>query len=122
MILSFQEPNGELHPVTFLSRTFTLAKLDYDVHDKELLAIYEAFKAWGHYCEGSTFSIDVITDHKNLEYFLTMKCSPGGKLIGLSTFVLLTWLSGFGLVNLEPNPMHLLLIWTSTLRWRKTLW
>ena len=44
-ILSLQEPNGELHPVTFLSWTFTSAKLNYDVHYKELLAIYEAFKA-----------------------------------------------------------------------------
>ena len=72
-ILSLQKPNGELYPVTFLSQTFTLAKLNYDVHDKELLAIYEAFKVWHHYLEGSTFPIDVITDHKNLEYFSTTK-------------------------------------------------
>ena len=72
-ILLIQEPNCELHPITFLSRTFTLAKLNYDVHDKELLAIYEAFQAWHHYLEGSTFPIDVVTDHKNLEYFLTTK-------------------------------------------------
>ena len=51
----------------------TLAELNYDVHDKELLAIYEAFKVWHHYLEGSTFPIDVVTDHKNLGYFLTMK-------------------------------------------------
>ena len=72
-ILSLQEPNGELHSVTFLSQTFTSTKLNYDVHDKKLLAIYEAFKAWHHYLEGSTFPIDVITVHKNLEYFLTTK-------------------------------------------------
>ena len=73
VILSLQEPNGELHPVTFLSRTFTLAELNYDVHNKELLAIYEAFNAWHHYLKGSTFPINVVTDHKNLEYFLTTK-------------------------------------------------
>ena len=73
VILSIQEPNGELHPITFLSRTFTPAELNYDVHDKELLAIFEAFKAWCHYLEGSTFPVDVITDHKNLEYFSTTK-------------------------------------------------
>ena len=72
-IFSLQESNGELHPVTFLSQTFTSAELNYDVHDKELLAIYEAFKAWHHYLEGSTFPIDVVTDHKNLEYFSTTK-------------------------------------------------
>jgi RNase H-like domain found in reverse transcriptase len=46
-----------------------LQELNYDVHDKELLAIFEAFKIWRHYLEGPTYPIDVITDHKNLEYF-----------------------------------------------------
>ena len=52
VILSLQQPNGELHSVTFLSWTFNSAKLNHDVHNKEL-AIYKAFKAWHHYLEGS---------------------------------------------------------------------
>ena len=48
--------------------------------------------------------------------FQLQKCSLSDKLVGLSTFVLLTWLSGFGLVNSEPNLMHLLVVWTSTLK------
>ena len=48
-------------------------ELNYDVHDKELLAIFEAFKSWHHYLEGTPVPIDVITDHKNLEYFSTTK-------------------------------------------------
>ena len=55
------------------SRTFTPPELNYDVHDKELLAIYEAFRVWRHYLEGSALPIDVITDHKNLTYFSTTK-------------------------------------------------
>jgi RNase H-like domain found in reverse transcriptase len=35
------------------------------------MAIYEAFKAWQHYLEGTEVPIDVVTDHKNLEYFCT---------------------------------------------------
>ena len=38
-----------------------------------LLAIFDAFKIWWHYLEGSTFPIDVVTDHKNLKYFSTTK-------------------------------------------------
>ena len=72
-ILSITEPDGEIHPVAFLSRTFTATELNYDVHDKELLAIFEAFKAWRHYLEGSGTPIDVVTDHKNLVYFSTTK-------------------------------------------------
>ena len=46
-------------------------ELNYDVHDKELLAIFEAFKSWHHYLEGTPTPINVITDHKNLKYFST---------------------------------------------------
>jgi RNase H-like domain found in reverse transcriptase len=70
-ILSLFDEEGILHPVAFHSRTFTGAELNYDVHDKELLAIFEAFQRWGHYLEGSGSPIDVVTDHKNLEYFAT---------------------------------------------------
>jgi RNase H-like domain found in reverse transcriptase len=70
-ILSQVESNGEIHPVTYLSQTFSDTKLNYDTHDKELMAIYEAFKAWRHYHEGTKVLIDVVTDHKNLEYFCT---------------------------------------------------
>ena len=72
-ILSVQESNGDVHPIAFHSRTFSTTELNYDVHNKELLAIFDAFKVWQHYLEGSTFPIDVVTDHKNLKYFLTTK-------------------------------------------------
>ena len=49
------------------------AELNYDTHDKELLAIFDAFKQWRHYLEGPEFPVDVVTDHKNLEYFATSK-------------------------------------------------
>jgi len=51
----------------------TVPELNYDTHNKELLAIYEAFQGWRHYLEGSGTPIDVVTDHKNLEYFCTTK-------------------------------------------------
>ena len=42
-------------------------------YDKELLAIHEAFRSWHHYLEGSATPVDIVTDHKNLEYFATTK-------------------------------------------------
>ena len=50
-----------------------MAELNYDMHDKELLAIFEAFKIWQHYLEGLAYSIKVVIDHKNLEYFFITK-------------------------------------------------
>jgi len=72
-ILSIMTKNNEIHPVAFHSRTFSAPELNYNVHNKELLAIFEAFKIWRHYLERSALPIDVVTDHKNLEYFLTTK-------------------------------------------------
>jgi RNase H-like domain found in reverse transcriptase len=40
------ESNREIHLVTYLSWTFSDTELNYDTHNKELMAIYEAFKAW----------------------------------------------------------------------------
>ena len=45
-ILSVVNKDNKVHLVAFHSRTFTVAELNYDTHDKELLAIFEAFKIW----------------------------------------------------------------------------
>ena len=43
-ILSIVNKENEVHPVAFYSYTFTVAELNYDIHNKKLLAIFEAFK------------------------------------------------------------------------------
>jgi len=72
-ILSIMTKDNEIYPVAFYSRTFSTLELNYNIHNKELLAIFKAFKIWQHYLEGSASLIDIITDHKNLEYFSTTK-------------------------------------------------
>ena len=49
------------------------AELNYEIYDKELLAIFKAFQQWRNYLEGSTHAMLVLSDHKNLEYFATTK-------------------------------------------------
>jgi len=61
------------HPVAFHSRKLALAERNYDIHNKELLAIVVAFMEWRHYLEGTEKPVTVYTDHQNLQYFLTMK-------------------------------------------------
>ena len=75
-ILSTYPDNGpDLHLIAFsgYSQTLSGAELNYDFHDKELLTIYEAFQTWRHYLEGTPETIQVVTDHKNLEYFSTVR-------------------------------------------------
>ena len=43
-IFSIVNEENKVHPVAFHFCTFTVAELNYDTHDKELLAIFEAFK------------------------------------------------------------------------------
>ena len=63
----------EIHPIAFHSRIFNNAELNYDIHDKELLAIFEAFKKWRHYLEEMPSLVEVFTNHKNLIYFCDSK-------------------------------------------------
>jgi hypothetical protein len=69
----FQKQNGRLHPVAFHSRKMEPVERNYDIHDKELLAVVEVFKHWRPYCHGARFPILVLTDHQNLRYFTTSK-------------------------------------------------
>jgi len=72
-ILSIVNEENEVYPVAFHFCTFTVTELNYDTHDKELIAIFEALKIWQHYLEGPAYPIDVVIDYKNLEYFSTTK-------------------------------------------------
>ena len=72
-ILFIVNENNEDHPVVFHSCTFTAVELNYNTHNKKLLAIFEAFKIWRHYLEDLAYPINIVTDHKNLEYFSTTK-------------------------------------------------
>jgi len=72
-VLSQRDNEGRLHPVAFHSRKFQPAEINYEIHDKELLAVVDAFKHWRRYSEGAAHQIQVFSDHQNLEYFTTTK-------------------------------------------------
>src|SRR5712672_4350417 len=46
-------------------------ELNYDIHDKELLAIIHALEAFCHYLQGHPDPFEVWSDHNNLAYFRT---------------------------------------------------
>ena len=72
-VLSQQGEDGKWHPVAFLSKSFNEVERNYDIYDKEMLAIIRALEEWRHYLEGTRHTIEIWTDHKNLEYFKTAK-------------------------------------------------
>jgi len=72
-ILSQYDKNDVLHPVAYFSKKHNPAECNYEIYDKELMAIVRAFEEWRPELEGSPTPIEMITDHKNLEYFMSTK-------------------------------------------------
>jgi len=72
-IFSQYSDNGILHPVAYFLKKHLLAECNYEIYDKELIAIIRAFKEWRPHLESAKGVIEVLSDHKNLEYFTTMK-------------------------------------------------
>ncbi len=72
-ILSVTTQDNNIQLVAFFSCSLQGVEKNYDTHDKELLAMFEAFKNWQHFLEGSAEVIDMVTNHKNLEYFTSSK-------------------------------------------------
>lgn len=71
-VLSQEDGKGILHPVAFMSKKFDPAECNYEIYDKELLAIVRSFECWEAELK-SSIDISVLTDHRNLEYFMTTK-------------------------------------------------
>ncbi|KAK3545982.1 hypothetical protein QTP70_018649 [Hemibagrus guttatus] len=68
-VLSQRHGNpGKVHPCAFYSRKLTTAEVNYDVGNRELLAIKAALDEWRHWLEGARHPFQVLTDHRNLEY------------------------------------------------------
>ena len=72
-ILSQQYQDGKWRPVAHRSKTMSDAECNYDIHDKELLAIVQAFHEWKRYTGGNPKPIRVLTDHTNLVTFIKTK-------------------------------------------------
>jgi RNase H-like domain found in reverse transcriptase len=68
-VLSQLQDDGKWHLVGFLSKSLSEAERNYDIYDKELMAVIQALEAWRHYLEGSPHTIEILTDHQNLQYF-----------------------------------------------------
>ena len=72
-IISQPDDQGRLRPLVFYSKKLGPAECNYQIYEKELLAIVTALKEWRQYVEGNKKTVKVITDHRNLEYFQTAK-------------------------------------------------
>lgn len=76
-ILSQHDGVGLMHPVAFCCNTNSTAECNQAIYDKELLAMIRAFEKWRPNLEGAPHPIQILSDHKDLECFMTTKLFNG---------------------------------------------
>ena len=57
------------HPIAYFSKSLLSAEHNYDIYDRELLAIIYAIKAFCHLLLGAHHKFLIRSDHENLKYF-----------------------------------------------------
>jgi len=69
-VLSMKCSDEMWRPVTFISKSLSNTERNYEIYDKEMLAVIRCLEAWRHFLEGAAIKFKIWTDHKNLEYFI----------------------------------------------------
>jgi len=59
--------------VVFLSKSLNEMERNYEIHNKEMLAIIRELEAWRHLLKGVQFKFEIWTDYENLEYFMKVQ-------------------------------------------------
>ncbi len=59
----------KLHPIAYYSTTFTPTEQNYDIYERELLAIMKALTHWQHYLGWTKTPFTILTNHTNLQYW-----------------------------------------------------
>src|SRR5258708_1887096 len=68
-VLSQVQADGMHQPIAFMSKGFSDAECNYQIHNKEMLAIMHALDKWCHFLEDMTEKFEILMDHCNLTYF-----------------------------------------------------
>ena len=88
-VLSMECEDGLWRLVAFLSKSLNETERNYEIYDKEMLAIIRGLENWRHLLEGTHFKFEIWTDYKNLEYFMKaqkLNCRQAQWALYLSRF------------------------------------
>ena len=85
-VMSQYDADGIQNSVAFFSKTHLPAECNYEIYDKELMAIFRCFEEWRAELESSPYPIKVLSDYKNLEYFITTNYSAAASRPGPSSY------------------------------------
>ena len=66
-----QQEDQLWRPVAFRSSSMNDAERNYEIYDREMLAVILALKDWRHFLEGAHNPFTIVTDHSNLQFWRT---------------------------------------------------
>ena len=69
-VLSIKCSDNLWRLVAFISKSLSDIERNYEIYNKEILAIVRCLEAWRHFLEETVVKFEIWTDHKNLEYFM----------------------------------------------------
>ena len=100
-VLSQYGDDAKLHLVASFSQKHPPQEINYEIYDKELLAIIKTFEEWRPMLEGAGLPIKILTDHQNLQYFMTTKQlsrrqARWSEYLSRFNFVIQFWLGKLG--------------------------
>ena len=58
-VLSMERKDGKWRPVAFLSKSLNEIERNYEIYDKEMLAIIRELESWRHLLEGVQFKFEI---------------------------------------------------------------
>ena len=59
------------HPIAYYSATFTPTERNYDIYERELLAVLKALEHWRPHVAATDVPVTILTDHANLTFWKT---------------------------------------------------
>jgi len=69
-VLSMKCKDGKWRPVAFIFKLLNATEWNYEIHNKEMLAVIRCLEVWRYYLKGEKLEFEIWTDHKNLQYFM----------------------------------------------------
>jgi len=81
--------NEKWRLVAFISKLLNETEKNYEIHNREMLAIIRCLDKWRHLLEGAQSKFKIRSDYKNLEYFMSsqkLNCRQARWALYLSRF------------------------------------
>ena len=72
-VLFMEYNNGKQRLVVYLSKSLNEMERNYEIHDKEMLAVIRELENWRYLLKSARFKFEIWTDYKNLKYFMKVQ-------------------------------------------------